>query len=113
MSYRRNRLGASFSTETKSGSGQTDGQPKVLRDSAVTNLLDFFNRFGQLNVRSNDQLDELVERARQVIEGRWPQELRADPRLRQTIAEDLSEVRNALDEMMVDRPRRNILRRPK
>ena len=35
---------------------------KVFRDSAVNNLTEFFARFRDLNVRSNVQLDELVER---------------------------------------------------
>ena len=37
--------------------GQTDGKPKCFRDSAVNNLTEFFQRFRQLNIRSNDQLD--------------------------------------------------------
>src|SRR3954447_18162748 len=40
-----------------------DGGPRVFRDSAVDNLSEFFGRFRELNVRSNEQLDELVERA--------------------------------------------------
>ena len=38
--------------ERLSGSGD-DGQPKVFRDSAVGNLREFFDRFRELNVRSN------------------------------------------------------------
>ncbi len=41
-------------------SGAEDGKPRVFRDSAVTNLTEFFERFRTLNVRSNEQLDELV-----------------------------------------------------
>ena len=40
-------------------SGSADGKPKVFRDSAVTNMAEFFERFRSLNVRSNEQLDEL------------------------------------------------------
>ena len=43
--------------------GQADGKSKVFRDTAVENLLEFFGRFRQLNVRSNAQLDELVDQA--------------------------------------------------
>jgi len=38
-------------------SGQADGKVKIFRDSAVENLTEFFQRFRQLNVRSNEQLD--------------------------------------------------------
>ncbi|MDA1055769.1 MAG: hypothetical protein O3C40_35700 [Planctomycetota bacterium] len=94
-------------------SGQDDGKPKVFRDSAVTNLTDFFERFQSLNVRSNDQLDALVERAQGVVNGVAPQELRDSGTLRQQIASRLSSVQSSLDGLLVDRPRRNILRRPR
>lgn len=93
--------------------GHSDGRPKVFRDSAVTNLTEFFSRFRSLNVRSNQQLDELVERAQQVVQGVEPQQLRDDQSLRQHIATQLSRVQSSLDGLLVDRPRRNILRRPR
>ena len=40
-----------------------DGERKIFRDSAITNLTEFFGRFRQLNIRSNQELDELVEQA--------------------------------------------------
>ena len=40
--------------------GEDDGRPKVFRDSAITNLSEFFVRFRELNVGSSEQLDELV-----------------------------------------------------
>jgi hypothetical protein len=92
--------------------GQVDGRPKVFRDSAVASLTDFFQRFRHLNVRSNDQLDQLVEQAQEIIQGVQPQALRDDGVLRNTIASELSEVQDALDSLLMDRPRRRILRRP-
>ncbi|MBC8351001.1 MAG: hypothetical protein H8E66_03390 [Planctomycetes bacterium] len=92
--------------------GEEDGKPKVFRDSAVGNLAQFFERFHQLNIRSNDQLDELVEQAQHIVQGRKPQQLRDNNTLRRSVATQLTEVQNALDELLVDRPRRNILRRP-
>lgn len=91
--------------------GEQDGRPKVFRDSAVENLTDFFDRFRQLNVRSSEQLDELVAQARQVIRGTRPQQLRDSQSLRQQVAGELSRVESALDALLVDRPRRNIQRR--
>jgi hypothetical protein len=93
--------------------GDDDGKPKVFRESAVTNLTDFFARFRQLNVRSNEQLDELVERAQQIVGGVQPQQLRDNQSLRQEIGTQLSGVQSVLDGLLVDRPRRSILRRPK
>ena len=94
-------------------SGQEDGKPKVFRDSAVENLAEFFERFRHLNVRSNEQLDGLVAQAQRTIRGVEPQELRDSANLRQHVATQLAGVQATLDGMLVDRPRRNILRRPK
>lgn len=94
-------------------SGQVDGKPKVFRDSVVTNLDEFFTRFRQLNVRSNEQLDQLVEQAQNAVRGIEPQQLRDDQTLRQRVAGQMSAVQANLDQLLVDRPRRNILRRPR
>jgi hypothetical protein len=93
--------------------GQEDGKPKTFRDSAVENLTEFFQRFRELNVRSNDQLDHLVAQAQRVIRGVEPQELRDNAGLRQHVATEMSRVQSVLDGLLVDRPRRNILRRPR
>lgn len=94
-------------------SGRQDGKPKVFRDSAVTNLTEFFDRFRSLNIRSNEQLDELVENAQRVITGVDPQQLRNSQALREQVASQMSVVQSGLDQLLVDRPRRNIQRRPR
>jgi hypothetical protein len=94
-------------------SGLEDGKPKVFRDSVVENLAEFFERFRHLNVRSNEQLDGLVTQAMRTVRGVEPQELRDSASLRQQVATQLAGVQATLDGMLVDRPRRNILRRPK
>jgi hypothetical protein len=94
-------------------SGQIDGKPKVFRDSAVENLTQFFERFRQLNVRSDEQLDDLVGQCQQAVSGVEPQNLRDNQVLRTSVASELSQVQSVLDDLLVDRPRRNILRRPR
>ncbi len=91
--------------------GLQDGQPKVFRDSCITNFMEFFERFRRLNVRSNPELDALVDQARQVITGIEPQQLRDSVRLRQMVANDFTRIEQAVGDLLVDRPRRNILRR--
>jgi hypothetical protein len=86
-------------------SGQADRRPKVFRNSAVENLTEFFDRFRQLNVRSNEQLDELVDQCQQVVTGVEPQSLRDNQVLRQSVASELSQVQTVLDDLLVDRPR--------
>ena len=82
----------------------------MFRDSAVDNLWDFFERFRSLNVRSNQQLDELVSRAQQAVRNVAAQDLRDSEATRSQVATQLSRVQASLDAMLVDRPRRRILR---
>jgi len=94
-------------------SGTEDGKPKIFRDSAIENLSEFFGRFRQLNIGSSDQLDHLVDQVQAIVRGVGPQELRDKDSLRKYVATELSAVQATLDGLLVDRPRRNILRRPK
>ena len=87
-----------------------DGTAKVFRDSAIDNLVDFFDRFRQLNVRSSAELDDLVAEAQRVVRGVQPQGLRDSDALRQRVASELSRVGASLDDLLVDRPRRRIVR---
>lgn len=94
-------------------SGQEDNKPKVFRNSVIENLTEFFGRFRELNVRSSEQLDQLVAQAQRIIRGVEPQDLRDNAGLRQHVATEMSRVQSVLDGLLVDRPRRAILRRPK
>ena len=96
-------------TERISGINE-DGTLKVFRDSAIDNLCDFFERFRSLNVRSNQQLDELVVEAQRAVRGVAAQDLRDSQSIRQEVVTQLAQVQNSLDAMLIDRPRRRILR---
>jgi hypothetical protein len=87
-----------------------DGQRQVFRNSAVNNLTDFFSRFSELNVRSNPELDALVEQARQMVQGVTPQRLRDSDSLRQQIAGEMAQVRQQVERLIVDVPRRRLVR---
>ena len=90
--------------------GGDDGRPQIFRDSAVSNMSEFFSRFRELNVRSNDQLDDLVQRCESLMQGVEPQALRDNDSLRRSLSTNLSAVQSSLDQLIVDRPRRNIIR---
>jgi hypothetical protein len=96
-------------SERISGTNE-DGTPKVFRDSAIDNLCNFFERFRSLNVRSNQQLDDLVVEAQRAVRGVAAQDLRDSQSIRQEVVTQLAQVQNSLDAMLIDRPRRRILR---
>ena len=93
--------------------GEAGGRQKVFRNSAVDNLRDFFERFRSLNVGTNVELDRLVDQAQGIVSGVRPQSLRDNSGLRQEVATKLSGVQSVLDGLLVDRPRRNIIRKPR
>ena len=97
-------------TERISGTSE-DGTPKVFRDSAINNLGEFFERFRELNVRNNEQLDALVGEAQRVVRGvERPGAARQRRVARAGRVSQLSRVQSSLDAMLVERPRRRILR---
>ena len=51
--------------------------------------------------------------AQQVVRGVEPQQLRDNQSLRQHVATQMTAVQASLDGLLVDRPRRNIQRRPR
>ena len=92
-------------------SSDESGKQKTFRDSTIQNLDAFFSRFKQLSIGSNEELGQLVEQAQSVVRGVEPQSLRDNDAIRQRIATQMSAVQASLDGMMIDRPRRNIIRK--
>jgi hypothetical protein len=86
------------------------GDRRVFRDTIVGNLTEFFERFRTLNVRSSDDLDHLVARAQDLVRGVTPQDLRDNDGLRQQVAREMAVVQSQLEGMIVERPRRQIIR---
>lgn len=86
-----------------------DGKNKVFRDSVVTNLVDFFGRFKDLNIGSSDALNDLVAQAEGLVKGIAPDTLRNNPELRSQIKLQMDEVFSSLQSMMSERPRRKLL----
>ena len=86
------------------------GKQKTFRDTTITNLDNFFSRFTTLNIGNNEELEQLVEQARTIVRGVEPQRLRDNDTLRQQIATQMTAVQASLDGLVIDRPRRNIIR---
>ena len=56
------------------------------------------------------QLDDLVTQTQRIIQGVQPQELRDNEALRQRVNRQMASVQASLDGLLVDRPRRSIIR---
>ena len=105
-------LGSLVSHLAERLSGESDGKPKVFRDTAVTNLNEFLERFRRLSIGTDESLEQLVDQARSLVTGVVPEDLRQQETLRQRISNGLTRIEASLDGYMTDRPRRNIIRRP-
>lgn len=92
-------------------SGDEDGKPKQFRDTAVTNLHEFFERFKSLSVRSNAELDKLIAQCQTMTRNANADVLRSDTTLRQFMSESLGGIQSQLDALMADRPKRLIRKR--
>jgi hypothetical protein len=86
------------------------GERRVFRDTVIGNLTQFFERFRSLNVSSNRDLDNLVGQAQQLVRGVTPQDLRDNDGLRQHVAREMAVVQSRVEGMIVERPRRQIIR---
>jgi hypothetical protein len=79
-------------TDTQGDTAAEAAQRLRTMTAAVENLMEFFQHFRRLNVRSNEELDGLVEEARRVVQGVEPQSLRENGVLRQSVAQGLGEL---------------------
>jgi hypothetical protein len=61
-------------------------------------------------VRSNPELDALVEQAQQLVRGVSPQDLRDSDALRQQVMADMARVRQQVEGLIADAPRRRLVR---
>src|SRR5262249_44393706 len=87
-----------------------DGQRKVFRDATITSFQEFFEKFRSFSVRSNADLDALVERAERLVQGRTPDDVRSLPGVRQELQTAMTGIAQQLDGLLMDLPRRRIIR---
>jgi hypothetical protein len=85
------------------------GDKKVFRNAAVENFKDFYENFRRMNVRSNAQLEGLIQQANDLVSGVDVKELRANKNLRQDLSQQMSQVKTALDNLITNAPRRRII----
>jgi len=89
-------------------SGEEDGKPKRLQSSMLEKMGEFLESFGDRNLFDDDQLAELVGQAKDVVSGLSTDELRQDGNLRKYIADEMNQLRVAVDGALEDLPRRKI-----
>jgi hypothetical protein len=85
-----------------------DGKPKNFKNSMREKMGEFLESFSHRNLFDNEKLAELVDQARDVVNGLSRDELRQDANLRKYIADEMNHPRIAVDGALEDLPRRMI-----
>ena len=85
-----------------------DGKPKMIRESAVENLNEFFKKFTEINLGDTGGLKGLVEQAKGVLANQNVEALRKDVTARQSLAEAMAAVKQQIDAVVVAKPTRHI-----
>lgn len=86
-----------------------DGERKVFRNAAIENFKEFYANFRNMNVRSNAQLENLIQQANDLVAGVDIKELRENKNIRQNLSQQMSEVKVALDSLITNAPRRRVM----
>jgi hypothetical protein len=87
----------------------SSGRPRVLRSSMLDKMNEFLEGFKNRNVFADDQLQELVDNARQVINTVDIQSLKSDESLRESIQQSMESIKDEVDRAIEDAPRRKIV----
>lgn len=91
-----------------SGTDPKTGKAQIFRDSLIGNVMDFCETFSRRNITNDVELQQLVNKAKEVLTGVTPQKLRDQQLTRDTTAKQFEEIKNQLDGMIVSKPARAI-----
>ena len=78
-------------------SGKIDGEERRIRATSLEKVTEFFNEFQAKNVFKDSELEELIRKAKGVVRGVTPKDLRDDAALTKLIHKQLGEIKEQLD----------------
>jgi hypothetical protein len=85
-----------------------DGKGKTFRNSTVTKLTEWLDLFNARNLADDQELVSVVERARALITGVDPENIRDSEALRSQLATDFQAITKEVDQAIIARPIRSI-----
>lgn len=94
--------------QTKLSTVDANGKKATFRDSLTGNITDFIETFSMRNITNDLELQQLVNKAKEVLTGVTPQKLRDQQLTRDTTAKQFAEIKATLDGMIVSKPSRAI-----
>lgn len=85
-----------------------DGEPKIFKNSMIEKIQTYLDSFDARNLFQDAELEAMVARAKQIMRGVNPQSIRDDYQLKTQIAGEMSRIKQAIDDAVIDLPRRKI-----
>lgn len=83
-----------------------NGKQKIFRDSLVNNFREFMDTFSARNITNDEELESLVNKARQVLNGKSAGQLRSIDAIREQVVFGMESVKDSLSSMVADAPKR-------
>jgi hypothetical protein len=87
--------------------GTKDGKKKIFKNSTVNNFYDFFEQFKQRNIFQDAELDELVNKAQNILKGREADEIRDSDSMKKLIRKNMLPLEKQLKKL-TEKPRRKL-----
>ena len=85
-----------------------EGKRKVFRKDMMNNLLGFIDSFKSRNLTEDSELEQLVTKAKLLVQGIDPTSLKSDDALRQNVQSGFTEIKQSLDKLVVEAPTRSM-----
>ena len=85
-----------------------DGKPLKFKQSTVSNLVEFLSNFSFRNVTDDHELQNLVSRARELLQGVGADDLRSGGDVRARVQQGMADIATALDGMLTKAGRRKL-----
>ena len=104
----REEFAGMISRITERFSNGNGDKPKVFKNGTVNNLYEFFETFKERNIFKDDDLTELVERAKEILGGHPVEAIRSNDDLKDRIGAGMGAVEKAMAEIL-SMPRRKII----
>lgn len=88
--------------------GSSNGKKKVFRDSTVTKMEEFLDLFQKRNIVNDAETEVLVGKAKGLLKGVDANILRTDEEARMQVRQGFEKIKESLDTMLMDRPKRKL-----
>jgi len=85
-----------------------DGNAKTINSAMLNKMRDFMATFETKNIFDDEKLSEIVQQAHTVIDGISPYGLKYNETMRNRISDDMSSLKQTIDDAIQDLPRRKL-----